>query len=371
MENAKKSRQYPEGKNVYFIDTSAILHDWRVLERLSDEENVLVLSIYVLEELDKAKKFQDEKGGNARAASRILDEYRKEGNINKGVKTKRGGFIVVDCNGYEKIFKKQMSGMEKNTDNRIIANAILWKTETSGQYKKIAVVSKDVNLRVKASTFGIDAEDYKNDKSIKNLDELYSGFTIISLSEPELLINLYRGLVSLNNLTRESQRKINSLFPNQCLEINIDGKTALAILKKEKGTLSCVHKPSFAEKKELSPKNNEQALAYELLTDSSLSLIALSGKAGTGKTLISLLAGIDQLGKTYKQIEVYRPNIEIGKELGFLPGTVEEKFNPWIKPIYDNLRLILGNGDFDNQSYSKKTREIIKIRTMISALIIL
>ena len=349
-EKERTKRIFPKGKKVYFIDTSVIMHDPSVVEKLSSDNNIVVLSVCVLAELDKAKKFQDEKGVNARTVSRLLDEYRAQGSLNIGVKTKRDGVIVVDCNGTEKSFKKFMPGMEKTNDNRIIATALQWKTESGTRYEKIALISKDINLRVTANAFGLDAEDYENDKSIQKLDELYAGFAKLSLDEPELIGEIHRNsFFPVAGLSETSRAKINLLFPNQCLELEVGGKTALAIFKKAKGVLECVQKSRVKgdgrEKKlAVTPRNEEQALAYKLLMDPSISLVALSGTAGTGKTLFALLAALEQL-EQYRYIKVYRPNEEIGNKLGFLPGDLGDKFAPWMEPIFDNLKILLKNSD--------------------------
>ncbi|MFA5098913.1 MAG: PhoH family protein [Candidatus Paceibacterota bacterium] len=358
--NGLKKRVFPDGKNVYFIDTSAIMHNPSVVEKLSSDGNVVVLSIYVLAELDAAKKFQDEKGVNARTIARLLDEYRSQGSLVSGVKTKSGGIIVVDHNGDDKAFKKRMAGLEKTNDNRIIDAALRWKNESEGKYKKIALVSKDINLRVKANAFGIDSENYESDKSIARLDELYSGFAGVSLENPDFLRLLNQtGSFSVNALSEPDLAKIGALMPNQCLEISVSEKTALAIFKKSQGVFTLVKKPvrpGLEEEKNVSvrPRNNEQAFAFKLLMDQTISLIALSGKAGTGKTLFALLAAFEQLGNPYKGIEVYRPNEEIGNKLGALPGDIGEKFGPWTKPIFDNLRLVLKNGKDDGKQHTGK-----------------
>lgn len=362
--NSPKKRVFPDGKNVYFIDTSVIMHNPIVVEKLSSDGNVVVLSIYVLAELDAAKKFQDEKGVNARTIARLLDEYRSQGSLVSGVKTKSGGVIVVDHNGDDKAFKKRMAGLEKTNDNRIIDTALRWKNESEGKYKKIALVSKDINLRVKANAFGIDSENYESDKSIAKLDELYSGFADISLETSDFLRLLNQnGSFSVDVLSGLDLAKTGILMPNQCLEINASEKTALAIFKKSQGVFTLVKKPfrtSLEEEKNLSvkPRNNEQAFAFKLLMDQTISLIALSGKAGTGKTLFALLAAFEQLGAPYKGIEVYRPNEEIGNKLGALPGDVSEKFGPWTKPIFDNLKLVLRNGNNDGKRQVGKGHRI-------------
>lgn len=374
----KMRRIFPVGKKVYFIDTSVIMHDPSVVERLSSDNNVVVLSVCVLAELDKAKKFQDEKGVNARTVSRLLDEYRSCGSLNEGVKTKRDGVIVVDCNGTDKSFKRFMPGIEKINDNRIIATALQWKADSGTKYEKIAVISKDINFRIMANAFGIDAEDYESDKNIQTLDELYTGFAKLSLCEPDLITEIYqKGFFQVSLLSKNSQSQINVLFPNQCLELEVDGKTVLAIFKKAKGILECVKKPKLINeetskrgKLAIAPRNVEQALAYRLLMDPSISLVALSGTAGTGKTLLALSAAFEQLGTQHHSIRVYRPNEEIGNKVGFLPGDLGDKFAPWMEPIFDNFRVIIkeddqGYGKPDGKSGNKMTIAYLMERGML------
>lgn len=340
-------------KKVYFIDTSVLLHDPGVMEKLSSGGNIVVLSIHVLYEIDKSKKFQNDLGLNSRTTSRFLDEHRKKGCLNKGVSTKSGGIVIVDCDGHEKIFEKVLMGIERTVDNRIIASALAWKNEPENKGQKVILVSKDINLRVASNAYGIFSEDYESDKSIRKLDELYTGLKEITLPDQDahhLLTNFPRtGRLCLSDLSPESTQEMKDVFPNQCLVITITGKTVLAIYKKQRQELVWVKKPKpnsdYGQKKDqhVTPRNIEQAFEYALLCDEEIPLVAIVGNAGTGKTLISLLAATDQLDK-YDQIIVYRPNIEMGKDLGFLPGDVGEKFSPFIRPILDNLELITPEG---------------------------
>jgi len=337
-------------QKVYFIDTSVVLHDPSSVEKLSSGGNIVVFSVYVLFQLDKAKKdMESSVGFNSRAISRLLDECVKRGRLNRGVSTESGGLIIADASAHEEIFKKELLGVEKTVDTRIIASAISWKKKHKDEKQKVVVVSKDINLRVAANIFEVFAEDYESDKKIKRLDELYTGLREITLPDKDanhLLTDLPRlGSLSLKILSPESNELLEELYPNQCLVITIAGKTVLAIYKKKKRELVWVKKPRLAsggEKKksdDIAPRNIEQAFEYALLCDKEIAIVALSGKAGTGKTLISLLAATEQLGD-YNQVLVYRPTIEMGKELGFRPGDLGEKFAPFTRPILDNLELI-------------------------------
>ncbi len=347
------SRSFPDGKKVYVLDTSVLMHDPETVEKISADGNIVVISVHVLKELDKSKKFQDQKGANSRFVSRVLDEYRSQGSLNVGIPTKSGGIIVVDCDGHEEYFQKYLSGLEKTVDNRIIATALLWKYESNGKYEKVALLSKDINLRVVANAFDLDAEDYERDKRIRRIEELYTGSTRITMSDEDtnlLLINFPKDKVlQISRLCPENQKKLNKLLPNECLHISISGKDITAIFKKKKQELRWIKRSTeMSKNKKVMPVNIEQTFEYELLTDDEVSIVTVVGGAGTGKTLISLLAGIDQVeaGK-YKTVLVYRPNIEIGTPLGFLPGDIGQKFAPWMLPIIDNLSLITGLDDYD------------------------
>ncbi len=336
-------------KKVYFVDTSVLIHDPGAIDKLGSDGNTVVLYIHVLFEIDKSKKFQDGEGFNSRTTSRILDEYRKKGHLDKGVPTESGGYIMVDCDGHERIFKKELLGVERTVDNRIIASAIAWKKKLENKGEKVIIVSKDINLRVAANAYGVFSEDYESDKNIRNINELYTGLKEISLPDQDsnrLLVDFPQNQnLHLSELSPESNELLKDLYPNQCLVINVAKRTILAIYKKQRKELVWVKKPhrnGDCEKNkndDITPRNIEQAFEYALLCDKEIAIVALSGKAGTGKTLVSLLAATEQLGD-YNQILVYRPNIEIGKELGFLPGDVGEKFSPFTRPILDNLELI-------------------------------
>ncbi len=326
-------------KKVYVLDTSVLVHDPEAIEKFGD--NIVVVHICVVEELDHLKKNRDEKGSNSRTASRKLDAYRKLGSLKEGVKTKNGGMIFIDYGGGS--FELLPIGLEATNDNRVILVAKKWREEKN--YKNVVVVSKDVNLRLKADACGIPAEDYRADKYVDDVVQ-HSGVKEIELKAEQAdfldKINIEK---SLKVAILSGSPNLEELLPNQCCKFNFGNKCALAIYKKESKEFRLVRKPKDFSEKGIKPINMEQAFAYALLSDPQIRLVALAGPARTGKTLISLLAGYEQLGKTYSQLLIYRPNIEIGQPLGFLPGDINEKFAPWMQPIFDNLSLILEKGD--------------------------
>ncbi|MBN1326155.1 PhoH family protein [Candidatus Falkowbacteria bacterium] len=319
---------------VFIVDTSVIMHDPQAPIILADKDNLAVIPLPVLEELEHFKVEGNGKGFNAREAFRILDELRKKGALSTGVKTELGGEVVVSTTE----IKRFPDGMARTNDNRIILTAQKMKHKNP----QVKIVSKDRALRIKAEALGIESEDYENDKVVRKVEELYSGFTKINLTSTTdfVISQIYKAPVSVNEIRGLD---LSALHPNQCCEfVSAEGKTALAIFKKEGGKFFRVHKPKDYPDKKVGPINNEQAFASALINDEELSIITLFGKAGTGKTLMALSVACDLVGEKYDQILVYRPNIEVGQQMGFLPGDIEEKFQPFMYPILDNLARILG-----------------------------
>jgi len=335
------------------VDTSVILHNPESLEEFGDKGNVVIIPIWVVEELDMNKKGQSEKAANARQVARILDKYRERGSLHHetgGVETERGGRILIDYRAGK--FEGLLKGLGENNDNRVILVAQHWQKEKPLGVKNVCVVSKDVNLRLKADALGIPSQDYWRDKVATSGDGLYSGCVTIKLPPDRggFVSDLGRsGVADATAIWNDFD--IDVLFPNQCCQFELEtGKVILAIYKKKSGVFRRIKKPETGEKagrKSVGPINFEQAFAYSLLMDNDIKIVSLVGKAGTGKTLISLLAGLEMLlgeSQRYEKIMVYRPNIPLGNDIGYLPGDIDEKFAPWKQPIYDNLRLI-GNSE--------------------------
>ena len=345
-------------QKVFVLDTSVLIHDPFCLEKFQD--NIVVLPFCVIEEIDKLKRAPNSVGENSRRASRLIDKYKKQGSLKDGVATKGGGLLVGDYTPrFKQIFPQ---GVEKSNDNIIISTAKKWQDRKDKNKKEVYLVSKDINLRLKASVIGIKEQDYLNDKAVEQVGEIYSGFTPLTISE-ELVGEFFNRLAREKKLEASlllGRLKGKKLFPNQCCKIinEATGKYVLAIYKLNGsgGYFSYVEKPkplmSAEGHKEsvIKPINDEQALAYTLLCDPEILLTTLIGKAGSGKTLISLLAGCAMLDEGQRDhLKVYRPNIVMGKDLGFLPGDLAEKFDPWTLPIIDNLSLIL-NGKYSERS---------------------
>lgn len=363
MKNAHAQR------GVSIIDTNVLLHNSGCLEKFGT--NIIILPIWVIEELDKFKKRQDELGANAREISRQIDQLRSHGSLKTGVPTATGGLLIVDYNGAN--FNKLPVGLAHTNDNRIILIALAWQEQKTEKRKKraerkkikleysyVEIVTKDINMRLKADACGIIARDYMGDKSIERIDQLYSGMTTHAV--PEHAGNIFtdhaiyqHGFIPESMLA--SVVDLETINANQCCRFeNVEGKSMETIYKKAVGHFRIIPKITPRERKGsgILPINREQQLAYELLKDPDIAVVTLNGKAGSGKTLMALLAGYNQVCEgLYEQLIVYRPNHEIGQPIGFLPGDIREKFAPFTLPIFDNIKLIV-----NQRKVAKKMRDI-------------
>lgn len=320
-------------KKTYALDTNVLLTDPESL--FAFENNDIILAFKVLEELDKHKKRQDGVGRNAREAIRILDSLRSQGSLNKGVRIKKGSGIVKVVS-LDKESKQYPDLDLQDSDNEIIC--CVFQEQANFQRKKHTVVSRDINMRVKCDSLGVSCEDYIRSKVVKDTSELYTGFSSV-LVDDEIIDRFYAG---------EEIHLDQEYNPNEFLMLVSsanDKKTALARYKRVNAPL---HRVQSGEKvrvfNTLSPRNKEQAFAIDLLKDDSLSLVSLIGKAGTGKTLTAIAAGLELvLGKNsdYQKLIVSRPVTPMGRDIGFLPGTLEEKMLPWLAPVQDNLETLL------------------------------
>lgn len=318
---------------IYVLDTNVLLQD--PLAIFAFEENEVVIPAIVLEEVDSKKRYMDEIGRNARQVAKIMDRFREKGKLHEKVLLDNGGELRVELNhrSFEKM--KDMFD-EKTNDNRIIAVAlnILVEENMKEKGKPVILVSKDALMRVKADAIGIQAEDFLSDRVITS-DHIYSGY-LETFVNVEILNKFYK---EQKILVKElnSQR----VFPNQFVILKDElGSSASAIGKIDRECKVVI--PLLRELDHvwgIKPRNVQQRMAFELLLRDDLPLVTLVGKAGTGKTLLSLAAGLlqtEDLHK-YKKLLVARPVVPVGKDLGYLPGEKEEKLRPWMQPIYDNL----------------------------------
>lgn len=342
---------------VFVLDTNVLMFNPNCIETLG--KNVIIVPILALEEVDRIKRRHEyeQKGLDAREVSRRLEEYRKKGSLSKGVPTEAGGILIVDYNDND--FSSLPIGLEHNVDNRIMLLAKAWqksmpkRPQEEGrselpelpEFSEVWLITKDTNLRIKADACGISTEDYLHDKIIQDINQLYTGVKTVAI--PEGTVSLFNGdsaiwqshQIPADLLIPEID--LDQLLHNQCCQLQVYDRTISTIYKKDKGFFNIIKKQSI-KGEGIKPINDEQWLAYALAMDPDISLLTIGGKAGSGKTLMALLAGWHQFkAGLYKKIIVYRPMDSLGKEMGALPGDVDEKFQPWTLPITDNMELIL------------------------------
>ncbi|RKD32980.1 PhoH family protein [Thermohalobacter berrensis] len=325
-------------KKIYVLDTSVLLEDPNSL--FVFEDNDVIIPAVVLEELDKKKRLGDEIGRNARKVSRTLDKLREKGDISNGITLDGGGTIRIELN-HKHLGNVKEYFHEINNDNRIIAVALNLKIEEEKKENpnKVVMVSKDVLVRIKADALGIPSEDYLSDKIVQ-FNDMYIGYVTIDV--PPSFIDEFYSKGFLDTSIEPFNRY--KFYPHQ-----------FAILKDQLGSSQSalsyynprdkVIEPLRINEREIwgiYPRNVQQKMAFELLLDDSIPLVTLTGRAGTGKTLLALAAGLyktEELG-LYKRLLVARPIVPMGNEIGFLPGDKDEKIRPWMQPIYDNLEFI-------------------------------
>lgn len=316
-------------KKTFVLDTSVILFDPQCVFRFDD--NFIVIPITVLEEMDRFKKELTETGRNARHFSRYLDELRKKGSLATGVELSKKGTLIVDLfRDAEKYLPIDMN--KDKADHRILAVALKYQKERPNS--PVIFVTKDVNLRVKADAVGIHSVDF--DPSRVTIEELYSG--VNKFDVPGDVVDNYLA---------------DKRFPIKDKDLKPNAYVLLTDQHDPEHQAAGRYEASLGEVVPLrvppqgvwgiKPRNTEQAFVMDALLDDSISLVSLVGKAGTGKTLMALACGLQKTideGK-YQKLLVSRPVFPLGKDIGYLPGEIEEKLNPWMQPIFDNIDFIV------------------------------
>ena len=323
-------------KKTYVLDTNVYLTDAYSINSFGS--NDILIPFKVLEEVDKHKKRQDSVGLNARTIIRILDELRVKGSLKKGVRIDKGKGIVFARPHVLSLLPVEFD--RNDPDNTIISAALAEKEDNPD--KKVIVVTRDINMRIKCDALGLPSEDYQADQAVTDSELLYSGFTKY-LVDDQTINQFYDGEPVY---AAEDDIK---LYPNQFVMLVSnanDKKTALSKFNSYSEPLRKVveYKNVWGVK----PRNKEQSFALDLLMDESVPIVSLVGKAGSGKTLCAIAAGLEQAleGESegrYKRIIVSRPIQPMGKDIGYLPGTLEEKMAPWLAPVQDNLEFLMGN----------------------------
>ncbi|MFH1619910.1 MAG: PhoH family protein [bacterium] len=313
-------------KKTFILDTNVLIHDANALTNFQD--NIVIVPISVIEEMDVFKSSSEERGKSARIVSRKLDEFRSRGKLNMGVRLDSGGLLKLELD-HVQVLPKEFRLTEM--DNRIL-NTAFWYQKKG--MRRVILVTKDINLRIKAEAAGIEAQDYETGKV--KIDELYSGYTTMEM-EPAAIDAFYR--------EKRMEFKKENLLANQFVIFKAKGNGKKSALGRcESNIPSRVRLLPAADPVPwgIRPLNKEQRFAMDLLLDDNIPLVTLVGLAGTGKTLISLAAGLQKSvdDNVFRRLIICRSVIPVGRDIGFLPGTKEEKLNVWMGAIYDNLEFL-------------------------------
>ncbi|WP_026956237.1 PhoH family protein [Algoriphagus vanfongensis] len=336
-------------RKIFVLDTSVILYAHNSIMNFAEHD--VVIPITVLEELDQFKKGNDTKNFEAREFIRLLDKLSKDHMIHEWTplngKTK-GNFRVL-MNPENKLNANVIFGEEKN-DHKIL-NAALYLKENE-KNRKVILVSKDINLRLKAKSLDILAEDYETGK-IKNITELENtGKYVMEDVDPEAINKLYeQGYIEAKAVLGTRKRKANAYYI-----LKSDKNSVLSYYNPEANTMERVDKRLAYN---IKPKNAEQTFALHAITNPNIRLVSIQGVAGTGKTLLALAGALEQR-RDYKQIFLARPIVPLSnKDIGYLPGDIKSKLNPYMEPLWDNLKFI------QNQ-YKETDKEFQKITELVN-----
>ncbi|MCI6151560.1 PhoH family protein [Fusobacterium perfoetens] len=323
-------------RKIFILDTNILIHDPNSIYNFRG--NDVFLPIEVIEEIDKLKGKQDT-GMNARMASRVIEEIRKKGNLSKGVELPDEIFFkVIVESGKDSI----PEGLKKDsTDNSVLGMTI--KIKNKYPDRKVILVTKDINLRIKADAIGIEVEDYSTDRVM--YDELDKGYLELEISKT--LFDKYdkTGKIDISELNLDFEPSPNFFFIMKAGQEKTTGRVVGDKIKKFVNGDICAWGARA--------RNDEQKFAMDLLMDDDIKAVTLVGKAGTGKTLLAIAAGLEQVveRKKYSKLYIARPIIPMGKDLGYLPGNEKEKLRPWMQPIFDNIELL---SDFKGDKTGEK-----------------
>lgn len=336
----------------FVLDTNVILTDPQCIYKF--EENDVYIPLIVIEEMDRHKKGHEEKARNARAFTREVDSLRENGNLKDGVQLRTGGKLFITTPMDFDAASGAPMGIPRGMDLKINDDLILY----SAFQLDAIVVTRDLNVRLKADALGIKSEDFKAAKVKIQDDKVFSGHRTILMSREEM--DAYRAANFLS---------YKDLMPNEYVimreEFNEKNSALGRFSKRAAGIV-----PLIAPKAGvwgIHPKNAEQRFAVDALLNDEISLVSLIGKAGTGKTLLAVACGLEKtLGdQKYHRILISRPIVPMGKDIGYLPGDINEKLNPYMQPIYDNLDFLFsGHSGDTNQWKSLADDGLIKVEAL-------
>lgn len=333
-------------KKIFVLDTSVILYDHTAIKNFKEHD--VVIPITVLEELDNFKKGNDTKNFSAREFTRYVDKLSGHNTLQDWIPIngKGHGMFKIEMNQKAKINSEIVFG-ERKADHKIL-NTALFVSESNPD-RKVVLVTKDINLRIKAKSLNLIAEDYETGK-IKDLEELYTGRTVIEKAPTAAINEIYeKGSCDPEMVLKKAKPVANHYFI-----LKNGQKSVLAYFNPTSHQLERVQKLSAFG---ITPRNAEQAFALDAIMNPNISLVSLQGVAGTGKTLLSLAGALEQR-RNYHQIYLARPIVPLSnKDIGYLPGDIKSKLNPYMEPLWDNLKYI-------KNQFSEKGKEYKQLNEM-------
>ena len=344
-------------KKIYILDTSVYLTNADCLYAF--ENNDIYVPLKVFEEIDKHKKRQDPVGSQARKIIRIWDDLRASGSINKGIRIRKGLGLLKSVSAGAISRKDLPCDLDINIpDHMIIATALKVQKESD---RKVILVSRDINMRVIADAIGITSEDFYNNQIVDNSESIFEGYSTILVDDQTIDQFYEKEQVYLNK---------KDLFPNQYVMMVSSSNAKKTALGRYINKATPVQQVLKSQKIwGIKPRNKEQQFLMDALMDTSIKVVSVIGKAGSGKTICAIAAGleqtIDDTKSQYSRVIVSRPVQPLGKDIGFLPGTMEEKMSPWLMPIQDNLQFLMGNDKLTLDIYMQKGTIEIEALTYI------
>jgi PhoH-like ATPase len=349
----KKKKQ----KKIFVLDTSVILYNHNAI--MSFEENDVAIPITVLEELDNFKKGNETKNFEAREFIRIMDKLSEDGLLTDWIPLNgksKGKMIVVMNAAPKKMDATKVFGDNK-ADHKILNAALLLKEQYPEH--RVIMVTKDVNLRLKAKSLNLLAEDFQTGK-IQNVEELYTGMMLIENLDSEIIVKMYdEGAISPDEIGLEDP------ISNQYFILRNGKSSALAFYNPITKLIERVEKRTSLR---IRPRNAEQVFALHALLNPDVKLVTLQGVAGTGKTLLALAGALEQK-RDYKQIFLARPVVPLSnKDIGYLPGDIKSKLNPYMEPLFDNLKFIKNQFNENDREYKSFDTMLEKEKLLISPL---
>jgi PhoH-like ATPase len=323
----------------FVLDTNVLLHDPRSI--YSFDDNTVIIPIYVIEELDQFKKDMSELGRNARMVARYLDSFRAEGPLAEGVALPNNGVLKVSFTDHE--LPKSMADGQL-MDNRILAVAIDAKIRDPST--PTFFITKDTNLRIRADALGLEAQDFEPERV--EISELYSGFAEISVPA-EIVDQMYKPSAEVEVPDQDK------LAPNQFVLLKDAANpshTAMGRLNSAKNKIVPLVRTGKDGVWGVRARNMEQTYLLDLLLNDEVKLVTVVGKAGTGKTLLAIACGLHKVTEesVYQKLLVSRPIFPLGRDIGYLPGDVEQKLNPWMQPIFDNVEFLMNLSRADKKA---------------------